>query len=258
MKPIVLITGPTGTGKSDLATRTASVTDAVLLPMDQLQLYMHLEVGVGLDLSRFTGLRIFGYQILDPWMVFSPQKYISWLRSCLLRFATRNAVIVEGGCTSYLKQLLSLRPSDPLLSAIRIVALDPGDNKKRRFDAIDSFYSEKMIHSIIDEVKHLRALGFYNEKGLSLFRECETTFVHTEAEHQGLAWALRISARVYYPAHLASVSEITLSAARKRIICNVFNIQEYQLKRIRSFLDASCIHSVPEGLGVLKDILDFE
>jgi len=256
MKQIVLITGPTGTGKSDLACRIASVKDAVLIPMDQLQLYMHLEVGIGLDLSRFTGLRVFGYQILDPWMVFGPKKYISWLRSCLLRFANRNVVIIEGGCTSYLRQLVTLQPSDPLLRAIRIVALDPGNNKRKRFNAIYSFYSEKMVQSIIDEVKYLRALGFYNDKGISLFRECEKTFVHTEAEDKGLAWALRISARVYYPAHLASVSEITLSAARKRIVDNVFDIQEYQLKRIKSFLDASCIHSVSEGLRVLENILD--
>ena len=256
MKQIVLITGPTGTGKSDLACHLARVKNAVLIPMDQLQLYMHLEIGIGLDLSRFTGLQVFGYQILDPWMVFSPEKYVSWLRSCLLRFADRNVVIIEGGCTSYLRQLVAVQPLDPLLGAVRIVALDPGNNKRKRFDAIYSFYSEKIVQSIIDEVQHLRALGFYNDKGLGLFQECEKTFVHTEAEDKGLAWALRISARVYYPAHLASVSKITLSAARKRIVDNVFDIQEYQLRRIKSFLDASCIHGVSEGMSVLENMLD--
>ena len=121
MNQIILITGATLTGKTQLATRVARATEATLLPIDQLQMYMHLEKGVGLDYSYFHGIRIFGYHIHDPWMRFSPKTYVSWLRSCILRFRDEAPIVIEGGCTSYLIRLVSEMKSDSVLQSIRIL-----------------------------------------------------------------------------------------------------------------------------------------
>jgi hypothetical protein len=255
MYPVVLIAGPTRTGKTDVAVRAAARSGAILLPIDQLQLYMHLEVGVGLDRFSFKEIDTFGYQILDPWMRFSPAMYVSWLRSSILNFASKRPVVIEGGCTSYLKELMRGAQTDVILGAVKIVALRADSDQARRRARIEQFCSTERIRAIVQEVESLRRAGFYDETGLELFQHCEKIFRHPEFYHSGLAWALRISARIYYPAHLTSVAAMSEADARARIMENIVQIQEYQEKRLNSILKPSQTHDPETILELASGLL---
>jgi hypothetical protein len=237
----ILIAGPTQTGKTELATRTAAAAGALLLPIDQLQMYAHLQHGVGLDIARLQRIRTFGYQILDPWFRFAPQQYADWLRDALLRFRSEPLIVIEGGCTSYLAAVVERLTADPLLNELEIFALDPDESSESRSARISDAYTNSLVEQIVRELELLGRLGYWRTSGADLFEQCESTFVHPEHEDSRLAWALRISAGVYYPAYLALEGKLSLEEACVRIAANVFRIQSYQRRRICSILPASRI-----------------
>jgi hypothetical protein len=250
MYSISLIAGPTLTGKTDLAIRLAVRSDAILLPIDQLQMYTNLSLGVGFDHAALRRVDTYGYQTLSPWDRFPPDTYVRWLRDAILKFASDRPVVIEGGCTSYLSELVRARDRDPLLRAIKITALSLEDDKGECLDRIKRFYSQERVSAIIGEAESLRRSGFYDDTGLELFRRCENLFTHPTFQHMGLAWALRISARIYYPAHLGSVAQLSQSAVQARIIRNVVRIHQYQERRIRSFLRPDEICSYKDAMRI--------
>lgn len=255
--PIVAIIGATTTGKTSLAISIASKTNSAVLPMDQLQRYRYLEEGVGLDLEGLSVVTHYGYQILSPWVVSGPKDYVLWLKKAIIRFARKQPVIIEGGCTSYLYELISNQCSDTVFGKIKIIALEPPMDVVRNTENIKRIFSRQKIERIVQETEILEQLGFIKSSGLPFFWECERLFKHPEDEDDRLAWALRISARMYLPAYLALKAEITLENAHEWIIKNVQEIQEYQKRRVRQFLPAMNIRRSENHIEVEKEISEF-
>lgn len=242
MWPIVALAGPTCTGKTVIAATAAMATGAVTLPLDQLQRYMHLSEGVGFDERTFAGEHK-GYQVLSPWEVSGPARYEAWLKATIPHEATSHPVVLEGGCTSYLMRILAVRRTDPILGRIQVFGLDPPADPEVAISRIRARYSVDKVRLIVHEVSDLESRGFISEAGLPFLEECEGLFVHPEREDRTLAWAIRISARMYCPAYLALKGKIDLSNARERIIRNVRDIQVYQQQRVKACLPANRIFS---------------
>jgi len=114
----------------------------------------------------------------------------------------------------------------------------------------------RKIERIVEETGKLEKLGFIKISGLPFFRECEKLFKHPEHDDKRLAWALRISAKMYLPAYLVLKGEISLDSAREWIIRNVHKIQDYQKERVRRFLPASNIRQIESRNEVEHELLD--
>ncbi|MBI1815908.1 MAG: hypothetical protein HYR72_13090 [Deltaproteobacteria bacterium] len=240
MWPIVALAGPTCTGKTAVGAAAAVQTGAITLPLDQLQRYNHLKEGVGFDEKALRGEHK-GYQVLSPWEVSGPAKYEAWLKSTIPVEARAHPVLLEGGCTSYLMRILAAQSTDPILGRIQILALDAPADPEVAVSRIRATYDEEKVRLIVQEVSDLEKMGFISEAGLPFLEECEGLFVHPEREDRNLAWAIRISARVYCPAYLALKGRIDPTSARERIIRNVRDIQVYQQRRVKTCLPANQI-----------------
>jgi len=236
MYPIIALAGPTGTGKTAIAIAAAKATGAIILPLDQLQRYQYLREGVGFNENAFGGVDHRGYQVLSPWEVSGPARYAEWLRSTVQIEARDRPVLIEGGCTSYLTRILELHGSDPIFRHVECVALNAPADAKVALSKIETLYDMEKILRIIREVEDLERRGFVSEAGLSFLEECEDLFVHPEHEDRNLAWAIRISAKVYCPAYLALKGRIEVHNARKRIVRNIRAIQIYQQQRVAALL----------------------
>ena len=241
MFPVLMLTGATCTGKTSIAVSVAKQTQAVLLPLDQLQRYTHLREGVGLDPVLLAQVEHYGYQILSPWEVSGPEEYSTWLKDAIPRYAVERPIVIEGCCTSYLRKILDLRQTEPLFKQIKIYALDIVPNDPLNIANISRLCSLEKTQRIIEETKSLVADGFISEPGLPLLQKCEKLFKHPKHANKSLAWAIRISAKVYCPAYLSLTGRITVSAARERIILNIREIQDYQNRRIHKFLQETNI-----------------
>ena len=256
MQPIVAIAGATGTGKTAIAISIAKQTGAALLPLDQLHRYAHLQEGTGLDVEGLRQVDHYGYQILSPWEVSGPEKYIQWLKSALDLVASKRPVVIEGGCTSYLYKILTSQ-DDPILKRIRIVAIATSPAEPLNLQRIRERWCAKRVQAIIEETKALEVKGFISAAGLPLLQLCEHLWTHPEYDDPTLAWAIRISARMYCPSFLASKGHLSVEMASERIVSNVLDIQRYQDARLRSVLPGQRVFEESQMPQLIGDLVTF-
>jgi tRNA dimethylallyltransferase len=106
--PLLVIVGPTGSGKSELALRSAEEFHGEVVNCDSLQLYRHLNIGTAKLLpSERRGVPHHLIDILDPDEVFTAGEYARRARPLLSEIAGRGRLpIVVGGTGLYLRALL--------------------------------------------------------------------------------------------------------------------------------------------------------
>lgn len=106
--PLLVIVGPTGSGKSELALRSAEEFHGEVVNCDSLQLYRHLNIGTAKLLpSERRGVPHHLIDILDPDEVFTAGEYARRARPLLSEIAGRGRLpVVVGGTGLYLRALL--------------------------------------------------------------------------------------------------------------------------------------------------------
>ena len=236
MYPILIVTGATCTGKTAIAIEAAKQVGATILPLDQLQRYQYLEEGVGYNPNRFLQVKTEGYAILSPWEVSPPHFYVQWLENKVESLIDKAPIIIEGGCTSYLAEILKCMSSNSVLSLASICILE-NNNQTVVIDSINQACSIEKFRAIVRETDFLVSKGFIKQDGLEFLKECENTFVHPQYDDTRLAWAIRISAKVYCPAYLSLLGHLDMSQGRERMIENAIAIHFYQQKRIQGFME---------------------
>lgn len=109
MKKLLVICGPTGTGKTGLALRLAKNFDGEVLSADSRQVYKGMDIGTGKDLGEIekSGVKVWGLDLVLPNERFSVAQYLEVgervVESILDR---RHLPIVVGGTGLYIKGLI--------------------------------------------------------------------------------------------------------------------------------------------------------
>lgn len=127
MKKLLVIVGPTATGKTNLALHLAKILDGELLSADSRQVYKELNIGTGKDIppnSKFLventdlgkrgigfylidGVKIWGYDLVSPKEEFSVSHYLVFADSILKDIWNRGKLpILVGGTGLYVKAVV--------------------------------------------------------------------------------------------------------------------------------------------------------
>lgn len=105
---LVVILGPTASGKSTLALRTAQAVGGEIVNCDSVQLYRRLEVGTakpGAEERRLVAHHL--YDVIEPDEYYSAGRYMVEARKICREIAERgNIPVVVGGTGLYLRALL--------------------------------------------------------------------------------------------------------------------------------------------------------
>lgn len=105
MKKLLVICGPTATGKTNLALYLAKKFKGEIVSADARQIYKYMDIGTGKDKVRNTN--IFGYDLVTPDKEFSVKKYVDFAYKTIAEIYTRdNLPIVVGGTGLYIKALV--------------------------------------------------------------------------------------------------------------------------------------------------------
>ncbi|MFN3322271.1 MAG: tRNA (adenosine(37)-N6)-dimethylallyltransferase MiaA [Bryobacteraceae bacterium] len=106
--PLLVIVGPTGSGKSDLAIRLALDLNGEIVNCDSLQIYRHFNIGTAkVPPAERHGIPHHMMDIAEPDEVFTAGDYARLARPILREIAGRGKLpIVVGGTGFYLKALL--------------------------------------------------------------------------------------------------------------------------------------------------------
>jgi tRNA dimethylallyltransferase len=160
VSPLIVVVGPTGSGKSDLALRLAERYRGEIVNCDSVQLYRFLDIGAAkTPVHERRGIPHHLIDILNPDEHFTAGDYSRVARPILFEIASRGRVpMVVGGTGFYLRALLhGLFHGPSRDQALRQrLARRSGDRLHRilsRFDPV----AAKRIHSN-DVNKLIRAL----------------------------------------------------------------------------------------------------
>ena len=107
-KLLLVLLGPTGTGKSELGVGIAQALGGEIVNCDSIQLYCQLEIGTGQPTNeqrRLVPHHLYG--VIDPDEYYSAGRYMSEARQVCREIAQRGGLpIVVGGTGLYLRALL--------------------------------------------------------------------------------------------------------------------------------------------------------
>ena len=105
---IVVVTGPTATGKTALAVALARRFDGEIVSVDSRQVYRHMDLGTGKDLDEYGDIPYHLIDIADPAdEVYDLSRFCRDASRAVLDISARGkAVILCGGTALYLAALL--------------------------------------------------------------------------------------------------------------------------------------------------------
>ncbi len=105
MKKLLVICGPTATGKTKLAAFLAKKIDGELISADSRQVYRGNDAETNKE--RPPGVRIWLYDVVDPGEAFSVSHWVKLARAAISDIRKRGKVpIIVGGTGLYIKALL--------------------------------------------------------------------------------------------------------------------------------------------------------
>ncbi|MEK7628242.1 MAG: tRNA (adenosine(37)-N6)-dimethylallyltransferase MiaA [Patescibacteria group bacterium] len=173
MQRIIVIVGPTASGKSDLAVALANRFDGEVISADSRQVYRGLDIGTGkITQSEMRGIPHHLLDVASPSRVFTAHDFAKHARRAITEIAARgHTPIIAGGTGFYIdalvgrialapvkidkalrkkldgkttKQLLALLRRRDKVRAEAVVAKNEMNNRHRLIRAIEISYTKKM------------------------------------------------------------------------------------------------------------------
>ena len=121
---LIVILGPTASGKSDIAVSLAKKFNGEVVSADSRQVYKGMDIGTGKYLPKnsnfqfsvfnkemsfytISGIKIWGYDLVDPKEDFSVSQYINFAKKIITDIYSRGKIpIVVGGTGFYIKAII--------------------------------------------------------------------------------------------------------------------------------------------------------
>lgn len=105
IKKLLVICGPTATGKTSLGFKLAKVFDGEIISADSRQLYKYMDIGTGKEWDE--KVKIWGYDLCDPQENYSVSDYFREMKKIIEDVWDRNKLpIIVGGTGLYIKSLI--------------------------------------------------------------------------------------------------------------------------------------------------------
>lgn len=110
MKKILVICGPTATGKTALGIKMAKKFNGEIISADSRQVYKYMDIGTGKEWNN--EVKIWGYDLVDPRKKYSVSEYFKEIKIIITDIWSRNKLpILVGGTGLYIKSLIDGIPT---------------------------------------------------------------------------------------------------------------------------------------------------
>jgi len=168
---IIVITGPTATGKSALGVRLAKVIDGEIVSADSMQVYMHMDIGTATpSIGDMCGIPHHLISFIPPQEDYSVARYVSDASSCVDDIIRRGKVpILVGGSGLYIDSLIKGRCFSARGNAVlrrkleREYDIIGGKAMLMKLREVDSESAERLFEN--DKKRIVRALEIFKTTG---------------------------------------------------------------------------------------------
>lgn len=131
MNKVLVISGPTATGKTKIAVLLAKKFNGELVSADSRHVYRGMDIGTGKDKKALQGVPIWMYDVVTPDEPFSVSQYKMLATNAIADIHSRGKLpIIVGGTGLYIKSLIGdfdgsgVKPDEALRKRLSTYALD--------------------------------------------------------------------------------------------------------------------------------------
>jgi len=168
VRPLLVLVGPTASGKSAAAIPVARELGAEILSLDSMLLYRGMDIGTDKPLD-LGGIRHHGIDLLEPSELFDTRRYLKSAEAAIADIQGRNHdVLVVGGTALYLVSLLKgMFDGPPRDTELRArLAEEPSPDLHARLKQVDPVMAERLHPN--DRRRITRALEVHTLTGRPL------------------------------------------------------------------------------------------
>lgn len=171
-KPIVVLTGPTAVGKTELSIQLAKVIGGEIISADSMQVYKHMDVGSAkITPEEMDGVRHYLVDELEPFDEFHVVKFQEYAKKYLNEIYAHGKIpIIAGGTGFYIQALLN---------DIDFTEQESDSAYRKELEALAEEHGNQYLHDRLKEVdpesaeaihpnnrkRVIRALEFYQDTG---------------------------------------------------------------------------------------------
>lgn len=172
---ILVISGPTASGKTGLAIALAKKHGGEVVSADSMQIYRHMDIGTAKPSAQeMQGVAHHMLDVAEPEENFSVARYVDMANACIADILSRNHLpIIAGGTGLYIDSLLSGRsfaaftPDSPLRKQLQQQAKEQGAAALlAQLAALDPVTAARLHEN--DEKRIIRALEVYHTTGIPI------------------------------------------------------------------------------------------
>ena len=183
-KPLIIITGPTASGKTALSVELAKKVGGEIISADSMQVYRHMDIGSAkVTKEEMDGVRHHLIDVLDPWDEFNVVVFQRLAKQAMEEiYAAGHIPIIAGGTGFYIQALVN---------DIDFTENDSDTGYREELECLAAEKGASCLHDMLKEVdpesaeaihennvkRVIRALEFYKKTGTTISE-------HNEAERQ--------------------------------------------------------------------------
>ena len=263
-KPIVVLTGPTAVGKTELSIQLAKVIGGEIISADSMQVYKYMDVGSAkITPEEMDGVRHYLVDELEPFDEFHVVKFQEYAQKYLNEIYAHGKIpIIAGGTGFYIQALLN---------DIDFTEQESDSAYRKELEALAEEHGNQYLHDRLKEVdpesaeaihpnnrkRVIRALEFYQETGRKIsehnakeqMRTSPYNFAYFVLNDERSHLYKRIDARV------DKIIEDGLEAEVRRLkemgcTKDMVAMQGIGYKEMLSYLDGS--YSLEEAVYIIK------
>ncbi len=263
-RPLIILTGPTAVGKTELSICLAKLVNGEIISADSMQVYQGMDIGSAKIMpEEMRGVPHHLVDIIRPDEEFHVVRFQKCARRCIEEIYARGRIpVLVGGTGFYIQAVLydidftENGGDDTYRKELEAFAVQNGNESLHRMLAAVDAVSAEQIHA--NNVKRvIRALEYYHETGEPISKHNEEER-KKESPYQFAYFVLndrrdrlyqKIDARVDQMLEAGLVEEVR-ALKEKGYTKDMVSMQGLGYKEILNYLDGFC--TLEEAVYVLK------
>ncbi|MDO4661780.1 MAG: tRNA (adenosine(37)-N6)-dimethylallyltransferase MiaA [Tissierellia bacterium] len=163
---VIIITGPTASGKSDIAIKLAKLIDGEIISSDSQQIYRDMNIGTNkVTKEESLGIKHHLIDIINPNEEYSVQNFSNDCRNLIKDISNRNkSPIIVGGTGFYI---------DSILYNLNYGAVKKDNSIRDKYENLADKYGNYYIYDILKKIDPTTALKYHPNEKKRIIRSLE-------------------------------------------------------------------------------------